>query len=145
MKDKGGNRTDSSDLNHTIEDGRVSVEQTVEEALLAALLMANADLLEALKQYDDLERVAIERQTEERSRKEVRMERKVNHNFFLQMTPLILVISIEISRICLCQSYRRLQGLLHHILAHILPSPLIWLSLTHNILRYRWLITTPSS
>jgi hypothetical protein len=76
MKDKGGNRTDSSDLNHTIEDGRVSVEQTVEEALLAALLMANADLLEALKQYDDLERVAIERQTEERSRKEVRMERK---------------------------------------------------------------------
>ena len=83
MKDKGDiarNRTDSND----VEDGRVSVEQTVEEALLAALLMANADLVEALKQYDDLERVAIERQTEERSRKEVRMERKVSHIFFLQ-------------------------------------------------------------
>ena len=86
MKDKTGNRTDSNDLNHAVEDGRVSVEQTVEEALLASLLMANADLLEALKQYDDLERVAIERQTEERSRREVRMERKVNHIIFLQMT-----------------------------------------------------------
>ena len=89
MKDKGDiarTRTDSNDLNHAVEDGRVSVEQTVEEALLAALLMANADLMEALKQYDDLERVAIERQTEERSRKEVRMERKVSHIFFLQRT-----------------------------------------------------------
>ena len=89
MKGKGDvarNRTDSNDLNHTVEDGRVSVEQTVEEGLLAALLMANADLMEALKQYDDLERIAIERRTEERSRKEVRMERKVCHIFFLQRT-----------------------------------------------------------
>lgn len=87
MKDKADiarNRTDSNDLNHAVEDGRVSVEQTVEEGLLAALLMANADLVEALKQYDDLERIAIERLTEERSRKEVRMERKVSHIFFLQ-------------------------------------------------------------
>jgi hypothetical protein len=85
MNDKADiarNRTDSNDLNHAVEDGRVSVEQTVEEGLLAALLGANADLMEALKQYDDLERVAIERQTEERSRKEVRMERKVSHIFF---------------------------------------------------------------
>jgi hypothetical protein len=93
MKDKGDiarTRTDSNDLNHAVEDGRVSVEQTVEEALLAALLMANADLMEALKQYDDLERVAIERQTEERSRKEVRMERKVSHIFFLQRTQMYI-------------------------------------------------------
>ena len=90
MKDKADiarNRTDSNDLN-AVEDDRVSVEQTVEEALLAALLIANADLMEALKQYDDLERVAIERQTEERSRKEVRMERKVS--FFPSSKGLII-------------------------------------------------------
>ena len=96
----GRNRTDSNDLNYTVEDGRVSVEQTVEESLLASLLAANADLMEALKQYDDLKRVAIERQAEERSRKEVRMERKVSHLFFLQRTHIsILSISIERSRI----------------------------------------------
>jgi hypothetical protein len=87
-------------LYHAEDGRRASVDQTVEENLLASLLAANADLIEALKQYDDLERVAIERQTEELSRKEVRMERQVNHFFFLQGTHiLILVISIAISRI----------------------------------------------
>ena len=52
-------------------------EQTIEEKLLAALLEANGELLAALVQYDDLQRVAIERKTEEKSRKETRMDRRV--------------------------------------------------------------------
>ncbi|KAJ3783790.1 hypothetical protein GGU10DRAFT_359924 [Lentinula aff. detonsa] len=51
-------------------------EQTTEEKLLAALLEANGELLGALGQYDDLERVAIERKAEEKSRKEIRMDRR---------------------------------------------------------------------
>lgn len=54
------------------------VQLTTEETLLAALLAANAELIEALKQYDDMERVAMERKAEDRSRKEVRMDRKVS-------------------------------------------------------------------
>ena len=53
-------------------------ELTVEENLLAALLGANAELMEALQQYEDLERVAEERLAEERSRKEIRMDRGVS-------------------------------------------------------------------
>ena len=53
-------------------------ELTVEENLLAALLGANAELMEALQQYEDLERVAQERLAEERSRKEIRMDRGVS-------------------------------------------------------------------
>ncbi|KAJ7233200.1 hypothetical protein C8J57DRAFT_1480382 [Mycena rebaudengoi] len=47
---------------------------TREEDLLMALLAANAELIEALQLYDDLERVAIDREAEVRSRKEVRMD-----------------------------------------------------------------------
>ncbi|KAJ7656692.1 hypothetical protein B0H17DRAFT_1337923 [Mycena rosella] len=47
---------------------------TREEELLAELLAANEELIEALKLYDDLKRVAIEREAEDRSRKEVRMD-----------------------------------------------------------------------
>lgn len=67
---------DHSDLgsNHVGEDPPVQL--TTEETLLAALLAANAELIEALKQYDDMERVAMERKAEDRSRKEVRMDRK---------------------------------------------------------------------
>jgi hypothetical protein len=54
------------------------VQQTKEETLLAALLAANAELIEALKQYDDMERVAMERKAEDRSRKDVRMDPKVS-------------------------------------------------------------------
>lgn len=54
------------------------VELTVEERLLAALLATNEELVEALKQYDDLERVAMERKAENRSRKEMRMDRRVS-------------------------------------------------------------------
>ncbi|KII83855.1 hypothetical protein PLICRDRAFT_47049 [Plicaturopsis crispa FD-325 SS-3] len=51
------------------------VELTVEEKLLAALLEANEDLLEALRVYDDLERLAVERDVEKMSRNEVKMDR----------------------------------------------------------------------
>jgi hypothetical protein len=49
----------------------------VEEELLAALLKSNEDLLQALSLYDDLERVAVEREAEEISRRDVRMDRRV--------------------------------------------------------------------
>lgn len=47
---------------------------TREEDLFGELLIANEQLLEALKLYDDLKRVAIEREAEDRSRKEVRLD-----------------------------------------------------------------------
>lgn len=53
-------------------------ESTVEEELLAALLAANGVLQEALRSYDDLERVAVERQAEEISRRDVKMDRRVS-------------------------------------------------------------------
>lgn len=49
----------------------------MEENLLAALLAANGELVEVLRQYEDLERVAMERKAEDRSRKEVRMDPRV--------------------------------------------------------------------
>ncbi|KAG6882281.1 hypothetical protein C0995_015216, partial [Termitomyces sp. Mi166 len=54
------------------------LEQTKREKLLASLLSANAELMDALQQYDDLERVAIERMTEEVSRKETKMDRRMD-------------------------------------------------------------------
>ncbi|CCM02123.1 uncharacterized protein FIBRA_04200 [Fibroporia radiculosa] len=71
----------SVDSSHTRADSQVSHtalergELTQEEQLLAALLAANEDLMEALRQYDDLERVGMEREAEERSRKETRLDR----------------------------------------------------------------------
>lgn len=53
-------------------------ELTVEEGLLAALLDANESLMGALRMHDDLARVATERATEEKSRREVRMDRRVS-------------------------------------------------------------------
>ncbi|KAJ7222469.1 hypothetical protein GGX14DRAFT_428833 [Mycena pura] len=47
---------------------------TREEDLFGELLIANEQLLEALKLYDDLKRVAVERETEDRSRREVRLD-----------------------------------------------------------------------
>lgn len=58
-------------------------ELTVEEELLAALLDANEALVAALRIYDDLARVATERATEEKSRREVRMDRRVSVNLLL--------------------------------------------------------------
>ena len=64
------------------------IELTMEEKLLAALLQANAELVEALKQYEDLERVAMERKAESRSRKETRMNRRVSKlSFKLRFFP----------------------------------------------------------
>ncbi|KAH0834019.1 hypothetical protein J3R83DRAFT_11255 [Lanmaoa asiatica] len=60
-------------------------ELTVEEELLAALLDANEALVGALRMYDDLARVATERATEEKSRREVRMDRRqLNDDFFVE-------------------------------------------------------------
>ena len=58
--------------------GDSPAELTIEEQLLAALLGANAELIEALQQYDDMERVAMERKAEDRSRKELRRELRVS-------------------------------------------------------------------
>ncbi|KAH9856417.1 hypothetical protein C2E23DRAFT_882478 [Lenzites betulinus] len=63
---------------------------TTEEKLLAAILAANEELLEALRQYDDLERVGIERDAQERSKKEVRIDRSQlrydegEHSYYLE-------------------------------------------------------------
>lgn len=54
---------------------------TVEEELLAALLHANTDLTEALREYDELISLGTaereEREVKERSRKETRLDRTV--------------------------------------------------------------------
>lgn len=54
------------------------VELTVEEQLLGALLEANGALTSVLRDYDDIERIGIERDTLERSRQEVRLDRSKN-------------------------------------------------------------------
>ncbi|KAG6826545.1 hypothetical protein H0H92_015413 [Tricholoma furcatifolium] len=51
-------------------------EETTQEKLLGSLLSANVELMDALQQYDDLERVAMERRAEDISRKEVKMDRR---------------------------------------------------------------------
>ncbi|KAJ7233186.1 hypothetical protein C8J57DRAFT_1090708, partial [Mycena rebaudengoi] len=66
---------------------------TREEDLLADLLAANAELIEALQLYDDLERVAIERETEERSRDEVRMDVRVR----CPSSPLLVMLTKHIT------------------------------------------------
>ncbi|KAL4077659.1 hypothetical protein J3A83DRAFT_4215420 [Scleroderma citrinum] len=53
-------------------------ELTIQEGLLAALLDANERLLGALGMYEDLARVAVEKATEERSKREVRMSRRLD-------------------------------------------------------------------
>ncbi|KAJ7202378.1 hypothetical protein GGX14DRAFT_370455, partial [Mycena pura] len=47
---------------------------TGEEDLFGELLIADKQLLEALKLYDDLKRVAVDREAEDRSRREVRLD-----------------------------------------------------------------------
>ncbi|KAI0299014.1 hypothetical protein B0F90DRAFT_1810761 [Multifurca ochricompacta] len=54
------------------------VELTHEEQLLGALLEANEALTSVLRVYDDIERIGIERETMERSRQEVRLDRSKN-------------------------------------------------------------------
>lgn len=53
------------------------LQLTIEEQLLADLLGANEDLLEALRSYDDLKRLLIEKEAEERSRTDFRADRNV--------------------------------------------------------------------
>ncbi|KAH9948467.1 hypothetical protein B0H21DRAFT_733432 [Amylocystis lapponica] len=66
------NRTSATTVNGNAEH---AADMTTEEQLLAALLAANEDLMEALRVYDDLERVGIERDAQERSKKETRIDR----------------------------------------------------------------------
>lgn len=63
------------------------VELTTEENLLDALLAANAELIEALQQYDDLERVGMERKAEDQSRKENRIDRSFEQDVGLLTDP----------------------------------------------------------
>lgn len=65
------------DHDHERERSDEAAPSTVEEELLAALLAANEQLTSVLRQYEDLEQVGIERETEERSRKETRIDRNV--------------------------------------------------------------------
>lgn len=74
-------------------------ELTVEENLLAALLGANGELIEALQQYEDLERVAQERLAEERSRKEIRMDRGVSVVVHLDSLT-VVDVNFSIERTC---------------------------------------------
>ena len=70
-------------------------ELTIEERLLADLLDANERLLGALGMYEDLERVALEKVAEERSRREVRMSRRVSRSRCLSRPPGTLTIDIK--------------------------------------------------
>jgi hypothetical protein len=58
-------------------------ESTPEERLLDALLSANEELLEVLRMYHDLELLAIERMTEERSKKDIWMDQSVSMIVFV--------------------------------------------------------------
>ena len=64
------------------------VETTPEEQLLGELLEANGALTSVLRDYDDIERIGIERETAERSRQEVRLDRSVRRLQYLTFTPL---------------------------------------------------------
>jgi hypothetical protein len=61
----------------TREDGS-PIDLTIEEELLAALVATDEALQEALRVYDNLERVAKERQAEELSQRFVSTERRVS-------------------------------------------------------------------
>ena len=72
------------------------VELTTEEQLLAALLEANETLLSVLRVYDDVERIGQERETEERSKHEVRIDRSVRvDDFPFSLSAIIIVSSIR--------------------------------------------------
>ncbi|TFK82019.1 hypothetical protein K466DRAFT_557157 [Polyporus arcularius HHB13444] len=77
-KDKEGRHSlerDRERLPPSPKKDKDSEHLTTEEKLLAAILASNEELLEALRLYDDLERVGIERDAEERSKREIRMDR----------------------------------------------------------------------
>jgi hypothetical protein len=61
-------------------------DETTEEKLLGALLGANEELLSALRQYDDLAQILVEK----KSRKDVRMGRRVRFAILLSYSPLIM-------------------------------------------------------
>lgn len=70
---------------------------------MAALLESNEEITEALKLYEDLERVGIEREAEARSRKETRIDRSVSvlpyivklHNFMPAFSTCITIKTVR--------------------------------------------------
>ena len=64
-----------------------STAQTTQEQLLDSLLAAHGDLTECLKMYEDLERIAIEQEAEERLKTE-RLVRTLSHWHFFQLSDL---------------------------------------------------------
>ena len=68
---------------------------TIEEELLAALLSANQELTDALRVYEDLERVKIERDTERRSKKETRMDPRVSEQSIIDVNLLLMVCNLS--------------------------------------------------
>jgi len=65
-----------------VDPQHLQIPTSKEEELLAALLGANEELVEAFRIYDDLERLGFaeqeEREVQERSRKETRLDRSVS-------------------------------------------------------------------
>jgi len=67
-------------------------EMTKEQQLLGAILAANGELFEVLQQYDDMNRVAMERKAEYRSLKETRLGGRVRSTLlFYRLSSLIHV------------------------------------------------------
>jgi len=61
------------------EESPVELPLTPEEQLLGALLEAHEALSSVLRMYADVERIGIERETLERSRQEMRLDRSVSY------------------------------------------------------------------
>ena len=59
-------------------DDRSTRLVTTEEQLLADLLGANEELIESMRMYDDLQRLRGDREAEERSRQDIRMNAMVS-------------------------------------------------------------------
>ena len=112
---------------------------TIEEELLAALLSANQELTDALRVYEDLERVKIERDTERRSKKETRMDPRVSEQSIIDVNLLLMVCNLSsknhqsnilaalalLDVLSLLMSQTDLLRRLHHrLLPHHLPPSL---------------------
>lgn len=116
------------------------IELTIEEELLAALLASNEALLEALRLYDDLERVAVERQAEEISRRDVKMDRRVCCSpcistwWFLTLFPIYSNSSIKITNMAHSSSRRKLMSVVAHRVLHLLHRPSLLRNLSNSLL-----------
>lgn len=99
---------------------------TMEEQALGALFEAHSALGEALKQHDDMERMAVDdmemREARERSKKETKMDRNVSGSKGVRFT---LTCRVTNRRICLLQISTPADLLPdHHRLSAMLGYPL---------------------